>query len=104
MRLRAKFTPSQRAGRMVGVGEDTARRASRLDQSEATRRYAVLKQPFAFAEHHGKYPEAMLVDEFGGDQCLQQLAAAPNMQRRPARRLKPTKLFGNVAVDTLRFL
>src|SRR5262245_2694189 len=74
---------------MVRVEEDTSRRASRLDQGEAARRHAVLEQPLSFAEHQRKYPDAMLVDEFGGDQGLQQFAAAPNMQRRPVRCLKP---------------
>ena len=36
---------------MVRVDEDTSRRASCLDQSEATRRHAVLEQPLSFAEH-----------------------------------------------------
>jgi hypothetical protein len=89
---------------MVRVDEDTSRRASRLDQSEATRRHAVLEQPLSFAEHQRKYPDAILVDEFGGDQRLQQFAAAPDMQRRPVRCLKLADLLNNVAVNTLRFL
>src|SRR5262245_56526989 len=96
--------PRKRTGRMVRVDEDTARRASRLDQSEGTRRHAVLEQPLSFAEHHWRYPDAILVDEFGGDQRLQQLAAAPDMQRRPVRCLEMADLLNDVAVNTLRFL
>src|SRR2546423_14012905 len=89
---------------MVRVAEDPSRRASRLGQSEATRRHAVLEQPLSFAEHQRKYPDAILVNEFGGDQRLQQSAAAPDMQRRPVRCLKLADLLNNVAVDTPRFL
>jgi hypothetical protein len=61
---------------MVRVDENTFRRASRLDQSEAKRRHAALEQPLSFAEHQRKYPNAKLVDESGGDQRLQQFASA----------------------------
>jgi hypothetical protein len=89
---------------MVRVDEDTSRCAPRLDQSEAARRHAALEQPLSFAEHHRKYPDAILVDQIGGDQRLQQFAAAPDMQRRPVRCLKLADLLNNVAVNTLRFL
>src|SRR5690349_23332049 len=89
---------------MVRVDKDTPGSASRLDQSEAKRRHAVLEQPLSFAEHHRKYPDVIFVDEFCGDQCLQQFAAAPDMQRRPIRRLKLADLLNNVAIHTLRFL
>jgi hypothetical protein len=104
MAIPAELTPRKRTGRMVRVDEDTSRRASRLDQSEATRRHAFLEKPLSFAEHQRKYPDAILVDEFGGDQRLQQFAAAPDMQRRPVRCLKLADLLNNVAVNTLRFL
>src|ERR1043166_9312445 len=47
--------------------------------------------------------EAMLVDEIGGDQRLQQFAAPPDMQRWAVRCLKLADLLNNVAVNTLRF-
>jgi hypothetical protein len=55
---------------MVRVDQDTSRRTSRLDQREATRRHAVLEQPLSFAEYPRKYPDAILVDEFGGDRTF----------------------------------
>src|SRR5262245_10317063 len=87
---------------MVRVDQDTSRRASRLDQSKGARRHAVLEQPFSLAEHDWSYPEAILIDEVGGDQRLQQLAAAPDMQYRPVRCLELAELFNNVAVNTPR--
>src|SRR5262245_23948682 len=87
---------------MVRVGDDATRRASRLDQSEATRRHPVLEQPLSFAEHHRKYPEAIFVDEFSGVQGLQQIAAAPDMKRRPVRCLELAESFSNVAVNAPR--
>src|SRR5437763_10223552 len=86
---------------MVRVDEHTSRRASRLDQSEATRRHAVLEQPLSFAQHQRKYPDAMLVDEFCSDQRLQQFAATPDMQRRSVRCLKLADLLHNITVNTL---
>src|SRR5207244_11365899 len=87
LRFRQRFLlsspPRKRTGRMIGVDEDTAGRSPGLGQSEATRRHAVLEQPLSFAEPHRKYPDAILVDEVGSDQRLQQFAAAPDMQRRP---------------------
>ena len=59
---------------MVRVDEDTSRRASRLDQSEATRRHAVFEEPLSFAEHQRKYPDAILVDESSGDQTVSDCA------------------------------
>jgi hypothetical protein len=47
---------------MVRVDEDTSRRASRLDQSEATRRHAILEQPLSFAET-GQRPSLQVVAE-----------------------------------------
>ena len=69
---------------MVRIDEDTSGRASRRDQSEATRRHAVLEQPLSFAEHQRKDPDAIFVDEFGGDQRLQQFAAAPMCNAGPS--------------------
>ena len=89
---------------MVRVDEDTSRRASCLDQSEATRRHAVLEQPLSFAEHHRKYPDAILVDEFAGDQRLQQFAAAPDMQRRPIRCLQAANLVNDITAYAQRGL
>src|ERR1700730_16057236 len=89
---------------MVRVDEDTSRRASRLDQSEAARRNAVLEQPLSFAEHQRKDPDAIFVDEFGGDQRLQQFTAAPDMQRRPIRCLQPADLVHDITAYALRVL
>ena len=46
----------------------------------------------------------MFVDKIGGDQRLQQFAAAPNMQRRPIRCFQPTELVHDITVYALRFL
>src|SRR6185436_8894314 len=81
----------------VGVGENAARRALRGNQREPTRWDALFKQSLSFAEHHRKDPEAMFVDEFGGQQRLQQFAAAPNMQRRPVRCLQSADLVHDIA-------
>ena len=89
---------------MVRVDEDALRRASCLDQSEAMRRHALLEQPLSFAEHHRKYPDAMFVDELGGDQRLQQFTAALDMQRRPIRRLQPADFIHDITAYVLRVL
>jgi hypothetical protein len=91
-------------GRPVGVEEDATWRAPRCNQRETTWRDAIFEQPLSFAEHQRKEPDVIFVDEFGGDQRLQQFAAAPDMQRRPVRCLKLADLLNNVAVNTLRFL
>ena len=46
----------------------------------------------------------MLVDEFGGNQRLQQFAAAPDVQGGPVRCLKLADFSNNVAVNALRFV
>ena len=61
-------------------------------RGEAAWRNAVLEQPLSFAEHRRKDPDAIFVDEFDGDQRLQQFTAAPDMQRRPIRCLPPARL------------
>src|SRR5262245_37415240 len=97
-------SPRKRTGRTIGVEDDTSRRASTFDQSEGTRGHAFLEQPLSFAEYHRRYPEAMLVNEFGGDQRLQQFAAAPDMQWQPVRCLEPADLLDDVTVNALGFL
>src|SRR5262245_35407033 len=91
-------------GRPVGEDEDAAWRAARCNQSETTRRNALLEQPLSFSEHHWKDPEAIFVDEIGGDQRLQQFAAAPNMQHRPLRCLQPAELVHDITAYALRGL
>jgi hypothetical protein len=91
-------------GRAIGIDEDAHGRASRLDQSEAAWRNAVFEQPLALAEDHWKDPEAMFVDKLGGDQRLQQFAAAPNMQHRSIRCFQPAELVHDIAAYALRFL
>src|SRR5437899_8725006 len=68
----------------VCVDEDALGRASRLDQGEAAWRNAVLEQLLSFAEHQRKDPDAIFVDEFDGDQRLQQFTAAPDMHAGPS--------------------
>jgi hypothetical protein len=48
--LRRQFESTVRFARFARVDEDTPRRASRLDQSEATWRHAVFEQALSFAE------------------------------------------------------
>src|ERR671936_1031009 len=91
-------------GRPVGVEEDALWRAPRCNQRETTWRDAIFEQPLSFAEHQRKDPEAIVVDEVGGDQRLQQFAAAPNMQRRPIRCLQPADLVHDITVYALRGL
>jgi hypothetical protein len=55
---------------MIRVDEYASRRASRFDEREPTRLYAVPGQAFSVAEHHRGDPHMILVDEVGGDQCL----------------------------------
>src|SRR5262245_37869646 len=93
-----------RPSRAVCVDEDALGRASRLDQGEAARRNAVLEQPFSFAEDYRKDPHAIFVDEFGGDQRLQQFTAAPDMQRRPIRCLQPANLVHDITAYVQRLL
>src|SRR5262249_41441582 len=88
----------------VGVDEDALGRASRLDQGKAARRNVVLEQPLSFAEHQRKDPDVIFVDEFGGDQRLQQFTAAPDMQRRPIRRLQPADFIHDITAYVLRVL
>src|ERR687888_848026 len=91
-------------GRPVGVEEDAPGRAPRCNQRETTWSDAIFEQPLSFAEHQRKDPDAIFVDEFGGDQRLQQFAAAPNMQRRPIRCLQPADLVHDMTADVLRAL
>ena len=90
--------------RAVDVDEDPLGRASRLDQSEAARWNAGLEEPLSFAEHHRSDPQAMFVDELGGDQRLQQFTAALDMQRRPIRRLQPADFIHDITAYVLRVL
>ena len=76
-------------GKPVGVEEDAPWRAPRCNQSETTWRDTIFEQTLSFAEHQRIDPDSIFVDEFGGDQRLQQFTAAPDMQRRPIRRLQP---------------
>src|SRR5687768_9390301 len=46
----------------------------------------------------------MFVDEFGGDQRLQQIAAAPNMELGPGRCLQPAELVYDILAQALRGL
>src|SRR5437763_16000041 len=91
-------------GRPVGVEKDAPWRAPRSNQRETAWRDAIFEQPFSLAEHHRKDPEAIFVDEVGGDQRLQQLAAAPDVQRPPIRRLQPAELVHDIAAYALRGL
>ncbi len=76
----------------------------RLDQGKAARRNAALEQPLSFAEHQRKDPDVIFIDEFGGDQRLQQFTAAPDMQRRPIRRLQPADFIHDITTYVLRVL
>src|SRR5215475_13119976 len=91
-------------GRPVGVEEDATRRALGGNQRETTWRDAIFEQSFSFAEHHRSDPHAILVDEIGADQRLQQRAAAPDMQLRPIRCLQPADLVHDIAAYALRGL
>jgi hypothetical protein len=91
-------------GSPVGVEEDALWRAPRCNQRETTWRDAIFEQPLSFAEHQRKDPDAIFVNQVGGDQRLQQFAAAPNMQRRPIRRLQPAELVHDIAAYALRCL
>src|SRR4029450_4072776 len=90
--------------RPVGVEEDAPWRASRCNQRETTWRDAIFEQPLSFAEHQRKDPDAIFVDEFGGDQRLQQFTAAPDMQRRPIRCLQPADLVHDITAYVQRVL
>src|SRR5947209_6523843 len=79
-RFRRRSCRHKWTGRTVGVDNDPCGRASRLDESEATRRNAAFEEPRALADHHRKNGDAIFVDEVGADQRLQQLAAAPDVQ------------------------
>src|SRR5687768_15907760 len=46
----------------------------------------------------------MFVDELGGDQRLQQIAAAPNMELGPGRCLQPAELVYDILAQALRGL
>ena len=48
--------------------------------SETLRRHAFFEQPLPLAENERVNPEAKLIDEPGGDQRLQQFAAAPDVE------------------------
>src|SRR5688500_2324144 len=67
-------------------------------------REAVFEQSISLAEHHREDPEVMFVDEFGGDQRLQQIAAAPNMELGPGRCLQPAELVYDILAQALRGL
>src|SRR5262249_49943310 len=95
---------AERSGRTIGVGQDTARHATRPHQGEAARRNTAFEQPFPGAEDDRKDPEAMLVDEIRGDQRLEQAAAAPKMELRTGRGLQPAEFGHDVAADALRCL
>ena len=91
-------------GRPVGVEEDALWRAPRCNQRETTWRDAIFEQPLSFAEHQRKEPDMIFVDEFGGDQRLQQFTAAPDMQRRPIRRLQSADFIHEITAYVLRVL
>src|SRR4029450_2494993 len=90
--------------RPVGVEEDAPWRASRCNQRETTWRDAIFEQPLSFAEHQRKDPDAIFVDEYGGDQRLQQFTAAPDMRRRPIRCLQSADLVHDITVYVKRVL
>src|SRR5579862_600220 len=95
-RVRLSCPPRQGAGRMIGVHEDTSGGASRLDQRESAWRNAILEESLSFAEHNRNDPEAVFVDELGGDKRLQQCTAAPDVKLRPIRCLQAADLVHDV--------
>ena len=102
------FSRSPAAERGLAIAIWSVSRAcyptERLDQLKAARRNAVLEQPLSFAEHQRKDPDVIFVDEFGGDQRLQQFTAALDMQRRPIRRLQPADFIHDITAYVLRVL
>lgn len=63
----------KRTGGMIGVEENAGRIAVRFHELELARRQSVFKEPLAAAEDQRKDPEAVLIDQIGGDQRLQQV-------------------------------
>ena len=83
-------------GKPIGVEEDSAGRALCCNQRETTWWHAIFEQPLSSSDHHRRDPHAILVDEVGGDQRLQQLVAAPKVQRGTIRCLQPADLVYDV--------
>ena len=76
----------------------------RVSTRARAQRNAVLEQPPSFAEHQRKDPDVIFIDEFGGDQRMQQFTTAPDMQRRPIRRLQPADFIYDITAYVLRVL
>jgi len=87
----------------VRVQEDARGRASRLDQVRPRGGTPFSNSRF-LAEHHRKDPHAIFVDEFGGDQRLQQFAACPKYATRPIRCFSRRSSSHDITADALRFL
>lgn len=65
-------------------------------------RHAVAEEPLALAEDQRVLPEAELVDQIGGEQCLEKLAAAPDVQLGPGGGSQPPNSVDGVTADALR--
>ena len=82
---------------LVRADRDTGRRDPAVEQLQRAGDDAVTEEPFAGTDHHGEYPEPVLVDQSVPEQRLDQARAAVDLDLGAILTLQLRHILGHAA-------